>query len=104
MREGGAILARILDSVAKEIAPGVTTRELDSLTRELIARNGAETAFLGYEDFPGVVCTALNEEGVHVPPSERELKEGDMLTLDMGLKWKGWYLSLVVYKGRKKRF
>lgn len=94
MREGGKILARILTQVAKEIRPGVTTKELDALTKKLILAAGAKTAFLGYEGFPGVVCTAINEEGVHVPPSSRKLEEGDILTLDMGLKWKGWYLDM----------
>ena len=94
MREGGRILARILDRVAKQAKPETTTEELNKLTRKLIAEAGAEPAFLGYEGFPGVLCTALNEEGVHVPPSVRKLQEGDMLTLDMGLKWRGWYLDM----------
>ena len=94
MREGGAILARILAEVAYQVKPEVTTKELNSLTKKLILKSGAETAFLGYQEFPGVVCTAVNEEGVHVPPSNRKLKEGDILTLDMGLKWKEWYLDM----------
>ena len=94
MREGGAILARILDTAALRVKPGVTTKELDSLIKQLILEAGAKTAFLGYQGFPGVVCTAVNEEGVHVPPSVRELQEGDILTLDMGLVWKGWYLDM----------
>ena len=94
MREGGKILARILDTVACQVKPRVTTMELDLLIKKLILDAGAETAFLGYQGFPGVVCTAVNEEGVHVPPSDRKLQKGDILTLDMGLKWKGWYLDM----------
>ena len=94
MREGGVILARILNEVALGAKPGVTTEELNSLTKKLILKSGAETAFFGYQGFPGVVCTAINEEGVHVPPSKRELEEGDILTLDMGLRWKEWYLDM----------
>jgi len=94
MREGGVILARILDKVARQVKPGVTTKELDSLSKKLILKAGAETAFLGYQEFPGVVCTAVNEEGVHVPPSARVLQDGDILTLDIGLKWNGWYLDM----------
>ena len=94
MREGGQILARILGQVSSRVRPGTTTKELDTLSKELILEAGAETAFLGYQGFPGVVCTAVNEEGVHVPPSKRKLQEGDILTLDMGLKWKGWYLDM----------
>ena len=94
MREGGAILARILAKVASQVKPGVTTKELDSLAKKLIVEGGAKTAFLGYQEFPGVLCSAVNEEGVHVPPSTRELEEGDILTLDMGLQWQGWYLDM----------
>ncbi|MDA1337231.1 MAG: type I methionyl aminopeptidase [bacterium] len=94
MREGGVILARILAKVALDAKPGVTTMDLDSLTRKLTLDAGAETAFLGYHGFPGVLCTAVNDEGVHTPPSKRELQEGDILTLDMGLRWKGWYLDM----------
>lgn len=94
MREGGRHLARILALASKKAVPGVTTKELDDLTQKLIAEAKAKTAFLGYEGFPGVLCSAVNAEGVHVPPSQRQLKEGDILTLDMGLKWKGWYLDM----------
>ena len=94
MREGGIILARILDTVASHVKPGVTTRELDVIAKKLILEAGAKTAFLGYQGFPGALCTAVNEEGVHVPPSKRELQDGDILTLDMGLQWKEWYLDM----------
>jgi methionyl aminopeptidase len=94
MREGGMLLARILHKVALHARPGVTTKQLDVLTTDLILQAGAQSAFLGYQDFPGVLCTAINEEGVHVPPSARKLKKGDILTLDMGLTWKEWYLDM----------
>tara|TARA_Y100000310_G_scaffold277962_1_gene296106 strand:- start:2069 stop:2827 length:759 start_codon:yes stop_codon:yes gene_type:complete len=94
MREGGRILARILNRVAAAVRPGTTTKELDEAAKKLILEHGAETAFLGYEGFPGVLCTAVNEEGVHVPPSKGELQEGDILTLDIGLCWKSWYLDM----------
>ena len=94
MREGGHLLARILDELIAQAQPGVSTGEVDETAKEKILNAKAETAFLGYQDFPGVVCTAINEEGVHVPPSPRKLQEGDILTLDIGLKWKGWYLDM----------
>lgn len=94
MREGGTVLAHILQNVALSAFPGKSTKELDALSEKLIVESGASLAFKGYEGFPGVLCTAVNEEGVHVPPSARKLQEGDILTLDMGLKWKGWYLDM----------
>ena len=83
MREGGVLLARILSEVAVQAKPGTTTKKLDSLAKDLILRGGAKTAFLGYQGFPGVLCTAVNEEGVHTPPSKRKLEEGDILVTSM---------------------
>jgi len=101
MREGGAVLARILDTVAMQAKPGVTTKKLDSITKKLILQAKAKTAFLGYQDFPGVVCTAINNEGVHVPPSKRKLKKGDILTLDMGLIWPASTYGDLSKRGKK---
>lgn len=94
MREGGETLARILKEVSLKIQPGVTTKELDTLAETSILESGAKLAFKGYEDFPGTICTSVNDEVVHSIPGERILKEGDIVTLDMGLIWKGYYLDM----------
>ncbi len=94
MREGGKILAQVLEEVAEGIAPGVTTNELDKKAEQLIIRAGTKPAFKGYQGFPGTVCTAVNEEMVHTAPSDRELKEGDIISLDIGLIHKGMYLDM----------
>lgn len=85
MRQGGEILAKILNEVAKAIKPGITTKELDKLASELIFLSGAKPAFLGYEGFPAALCTSVNEEIVHALPSKRKLEEGDIIGLDLGI-------------------
>ena len=94
MREGGKMLAHILEDIAKDIAPGVTTKQLDTKAEKLIKEAGAKPAFKGYEGFPGIVCTAVNEEMVHTVPSDKPLAKGDILSLDIGLIYKGMYLDM----------
>jgi len=94
MREGGKVLARVLKEVSQLIRLGITTKELDRAAEALILQSGAKLAFKGYEDFPGVLCTSVNDEVVHSVPGDRVLKEGDIITLDMGLVWKGFYLDM----------
>lgn len=100
MAEGGKILAKIMKVLEKKIRPGKKTIELERLARELILKSKAKPAFLGYKTekeekpYPFCLCTSVNEEIVHVPPSERELKEGDVLKLDLGILWKGYYLDM----------
>lgn len=85
MRQGGKILAKILNEVAKAVKPGITTKELDKLASELIFLSGAKPAFLGYEGFPAALCTSVNEEIVHALPSKRKLEERDIIGLDLGI-------------------
>ena len=73
------------------IVPGVTTKELDKLAEEYILSRGATPSFKGYEGFPGSICTSINEEVVHGIPGNRKLKEGDIITLDIGACWKGYH-------------
>lgn len=98
LREGGAILARVLKEVAKAVKPGVSTGELDDLAYKLIKEAGGEPAFLGYkpeghsEPYPASLCTSVNTEIVHGIPDENEiLKEGDIVSIDLGLKYKGMF-------------
>ncbi|MDD4351887.1 MAG: type I methionyl aminopeptidase [Candidatus Gracilibacteria bacterium] len=100
MREGGKILNSVLESIAKEAQVGVSTMELDQKAEQLILAAGAFPSFKGYEGFPAVLCTSLNEEVVHGIPSKRVLQSGDLLSLDCGVFYQGLHtdkaLTLVV--------
>jgi len=96
MRRSGALLARILRQVAEKVEPGVTTRDLDRLAREWIFAAGARPAFLGYENYPNTLCTSVNEQVVHGIPSKRELKEGDIVSVDCGLFRDGFFVDMAV--------
>lgn len=87
MAEGGKILAKIIKEIAKEIKPGITTKHLDKVAEGLIFSYGAEPAFKGFNNYPAVLCASVNEEIVHAIPSERKLKEGDLITLDLGIRF-----------------
>ena len=94
MRQGGRMLAGILDKLLKMVRPGIATKELDRAAEALILNSGAQVAFKGYEGFPAALCVSVNEEVVHMAPSERILKEGDIVTLDIGLVWQGLFLDM----------
>jgi len=85
MRQGGQILASVLFELAKAAKPGVTTKSLDELAERLIYEQGALPAFKGHQGYPAALCTSVNEEIVHALPAGRQLKEGDVLGLDLGV-------------------
>lgn len=85
MAEGGKILAEILKKVSQAVKPGTTTKELDKIARELVLYYKVKPAFLGYNNFPAVLCVSVNDEVVHGVPSERVLRQGDIVGLDMGI-------------------
>lgn len=94
MREGGRHLAEILQKVVAAAEPGVSTWELDQLAEELIFDSGGEPAFKGYtvretkKPYPGTMCISINDEIVHaIPRKDRILREGDVVGLDIGMKW-----------------
>jgi methionyl aminopeptidase len=89
---GGAIIGSLLDAVRGEIAPGVSTAALDRFCEEYIrSHEGAVPAFQGLYGFPGAVCISLNEEVVHgIPSRERVLSEGDLVSIDVGVRLDGW--------------
>ena len=92
MRDAGRIVSDILDELQKAVAPGVSTWELDQLAEGLIYRKGAKPAFKGYLGFPACLCASINEEVVHgIPSKKRKLKEGDLMKLDFGVVYKGFY-------------
>ncbi|HNQ01329.1 MAG TPA: type I methionyl aminopeptidase [Syntrophales bacterium] len=91
MRKSNALVAAILEELAKKIRPGVKTIELDRLSEQMALRRGARPAFKGYRGYPYSLCTSVNSEVVHGMPSERELKEGDIVSLDFGVLHDGYY-------------
>lgn len=102
MAEGGKILAEIIQKLSNAVKPGVTTQDLDKLAGELILfyakQEGGKVrpAFLGYGGFPANVCTSVNDEVVHCVPSDRKLQEGEIISLDMGIKYQDFYLDSAI--------
>ena len=85
MRKAGRLAGKVLAEVAKLVAPGVTTKELDRKAEKLIRDAGALPTFLGYRGYTASICTSVNEEVVHgIPSAKRILKEGDILSIDIG--------------------
>lgn len=87
MREGGKILAKILKQVAKKVKPGITTEYLNKVANDLILKYKAKSSFKGFNNYPAVLCTSINEEIVHAVPSDRILKKSDILSLDLGIRF-----------------
>lgn len=100
MREGGRILAEIMDQLEKEVVPGKNTLELDKLAEELVFANGGTPAFKGYgaesgNPFPATICASLNSEIVHgIPAKNKILHVGDIIKIDMGMKYKGLFTDM----------
>ena len=91
MRQAGKIVANTLAELGEAIKPGITTLELDALARRCIKKSGGRPAFLGYHGFPASICTSINEEVVHGIPGLRRLKPGDIISVDVGVCFKGYY-------------
>jgi methionyl aminopeptidase len=92
MREAGRIVSEILDELEKAVAPGVTTWDLDALSEKLIHQKGARPAFKGYHGFPACLCASVNDEVVHgIPSKRRKLREGDLMKLDFGVVYRGFF-------------
>jgi len=85
------LVAELLEEIKKIIAPGLTTIELDRFAESFIISKGAKPAFKGYRGYPSTLCTSVNEQVVHGIPSKKELKEGDIISLDVGAYYKGFY-------------
>lgn len=90
-RASNQIVAEVLNKLRDKVKPGVTTGELDRLAEEIARKRGAKPAFKGYRGFPYSLCTSINEEVVHGMPSDRVLKEGDIIGLDFGVCYKGFF-------------
>ncbi len=91
MRDAGRIVALVLEELRAYCKPGVLTKELDRRAEQKAARFGAESAFKGYRGFPRALCTSINHQVVHGIPGDVELKEGDIVGLDFGVYYKGYF-------------
>lgn len=90
MKGAGAIVAEALAEMKAAVKPGVTTLELDSIAEAIIRKNGAVPTFKGYHGYPGSICASVNEQVVHgIPSNDIVLKEGDIISLDVGATYKG---------------
>ena len=90
MEEAGKVVASVLAEIGEMIAPGVTTGALDARAEEIIRDHGGTPLFLGYRGFPASTCISLNEQVVHGIPGRRALEEGDIVSVDVGVRKKGW--------------
>ncbi len=90
LRENGLIVSKTLAEVGKAVAPGVTTKELDRIAETFIRDHGAVPNFLGYEGYPASICASVNDCVVHGFPSDYVLKEGDIVSIDLGTLLKGY--------------
>ncbi len=90
MRPAALLISQTLGEVAKWIAPGITTRKLDTIAKEYILDNGGRPACLGYSGFPATLCIEVNETVVHGFPSGYTLREGDIIGIDTVVDVKGW--------------
>lgn len=91
MRVAGRIVAETHEKLKEVIKPGITTRELDIIAEEYIKKNGALPAFKGYYGFPASICTSINEQVVHGIPGPVVLKDGDIVGIDIGAIYEGYY-------------
>lgn len=92
MRESGRLLALVHDELAKMIRPGISTKQIDKVCEEMIRSYGCTPNFLHYQGYPASVCVSVNDEVVHgIPSHSRIIKEGDIVSLDMGLIYHGYH-------------
>lgn len=90
MRRAGKVVAQTHELIKKSIRPGITTLELDRIAEEYILKSGAIPSFKGYNGFPASICASVNEQVVHGFPSSRKLKEGDIISVDIGATLDGF--------------
>ncbi|PYR59130.1 MAG: type I methionyl aminopeptidase [Acidobacteria bacterium] len=99
MRIANALVAEVLADLAAMVAPGVSTADLDAAAETKVRAAGAEPAFKGYRGYPATLCASVNEQVVHGIPSKRSLNEGDIVSLDMGVKLNGFFGDSAVTVG-----
>ncbi len=91
IRECNLLVSKTLGEISKVVKPGVSTNQLDKLAEEFIRDHNAEPGFLGYQGFPKTLCTSLNSQVVHGIPSDIELIDGDIISVDCGVRMNGYY-------------
>ena len=91
MREAGRMVSKVLEELEEFMVPGITTQELDEKAEKFIYALGGEPAFKGYRGYPASICASVNEEVVHGIPGRRVLKEGDIVGIDVGVRYQGYY-------------
>lgn len=91
MRSASRVVAEVLQELRRAVRPGMSTLELDAIAERGIRGRGAIPAFKGYRGFPNTLCVSVNEQVVHGIPSRRRLKEGDIVGLDLGAIWEGYF-------------
>lgn len=90
IREAGRAVGQVLQILAREAKPGVKGKQLDKIVRKEFTARGVKPTFLGYQGYPASVCVSVNDEVVHGIPDERELREGDIVSIDLGATYKGF--------------
>lgn len=90
MQKAGQLVANTLQYIKSLVQPGVTTKFLDQEAENFIKKGGGESLFKGYRGFPATICASVNEEIVHGVPDERQLKEGDIVSVDIGVRYQGY--------------
>ncbi|NLE91265.1 MAG: type I methionyl aminopeptidase [Elusimicrobia bacterium] len=96
LRESGRILAEVIFELEKSVVPGITTAEIDRVAEDLISRRKVVPAFKGYRGFPAVACVSVNEEIVHGIPGSRMIKDGDNVSIDLGVNYCGYFSDAAV--------
>lgn len=99
LREAGRILAAIVADLKSSLKPGMTTLDVDLLAESLVARSNVKAAFKGYHGFPANACVSVNEEVVHGIPGKRVIKENDLVSIDMGIVYKGYFSDMAITVG-----
>lgn len=99
MREGGKIAAAVLEKISNTVKTGVTVKDLDLIAEEKIRKAGAKPSFKGYKGYPTATCISINDEVVHGIPSERVLKNGDIVGIDLGVFYQGFHTDTAITIG-----
>ncbi|MFA6216116.1 MAG: type I methionyl aminopeptidase [Candidatus Omnitrophota bacterium] len=96
MRQAGKILTKIMRRLQESVAVGMTTAEIDCFAADLIHQEQVIPAFKGYKGYPSTICTSVNDEIVHGIPGQRKLKDGDIISLDLGINYQGYFSDMAV--------